>query len=153
MICVRCEERKFEPASAGGIEIEAPLYFVFGNGTYLGRSQLSIAYEGGVNYPDQVPKHTLRATLHLRWIAFSPASDFCNPILQVTLPPKDPVLAPGLFSDGVFGPRHFDFSDAPDVPGFNSSSECAGDYTLGGSEAYNAFLARSESQTMLVPRH
>lgn len=74
-------------------------------------------------------------------------SALCYPTFQVTLPPKDPILAPGMFGEGVSGPRHFDFSDAPDVPGFNSSAECAADYTMGDYFAYMAFLARSESQT------
>ncbi|CAM9239044.1 unnamed protein product [Laminaria digitata] len=67
---------------------------------------------------------------------------YCCKAKLVTLPPKDPILAPGMFGEGTPGPRHFDFSDAPDVPGFNSSAHCAADYTKGGDDAYRAFLAR-----------
>ena len=51
-----------------------------------------------------------------------------------------------MFGEGVSGPRHFDFSEAPDVPGFNSSAECDADYTMGGHDAYVAFLARGETK-------
>lgn len=70
------------------------------------------------------------------------------------MPPKDPILAPGMFGEGVSGPRHFDFSEAPDVPGFNSSSEFDADYTMGDYGAYMEFLVRGETQTMdqCVPR-
>lgn len=75
-----------------------------------------------------------------RSLRFRSFTHFANS--QVTLPPKDPVLAPGVFGKGVPGPRHFDFSDTPDVPGFNSSLECKDDYTMDGKGAYRAFLAK-----------
>lgn len=68
---------------------------------------------------------------------------YCCRAKLVTLPPKDPILAPGMFSKGVPGPRHFDFSDAPSVPGFNSSAECAPEYKAEGEGAYRAFLPQN----------
>ena len=67
-----------------------------------------------------------------------------NANFQVTLPPKDDILAPGMFGEGESGPRHFDFSAAPDVPGFDYASECEAQYEMGDESAYRAFLARSE---------
>lgn len=128
--------------------------FYFGVGIYSGRYQLRSTYDRWTVsiITTKTLTTTPNVTLWLRWTALSTpnltAFDICNPIPQVTLPPKDPILAPGMFGEGESGPRHFDFSDAPDVPGFNSSSECAADYTLGDYWAYMAFLARSESQTM-----
>lgn len=54
---------------------------------------------------------------------------------QVWLPPKDDVLAPGVFNQGTPGPRWFDFSSAPDVDGFNSSA-CSADITWAGQRAF-----------------
>lgn len=54
---------------------------------------------------------------------------------QVWLPPKDDVLAPGVFNQGTPGPRWFDFSSAPDVDGFESSS-CSADITWAGQRAF-----------------
>ena len=51
------------------------------------------------------------------------------------LPPKDDVLAPGIFNEGTPGPRWFDFSTAPDVPGFESST-CPTDITWAGQRAF-----------------
>ena len=65
---------------------------------------------------------------------------------QVTLPPKDPVVAPGMFGKGVHGPRHFDFSSAPDVPGFHTNTEqkCRETIDIGGMGAYYALLRSRE---------
>lgn len=52
------------------------------------------------------------------------------------LPPKDDVLAPGIFNQGTPGPRWFDFSSAPDMPGFDSST-CARDITWAGQRAFH----------------
>lgn len=46
--------------------------------------------------------------------------------VQVVLPPKDDILAPGELSEGDPGLRWFDFSNGQDVEGFNSST-CAAD--------------------------
>eukprot|EP00904_Undaria_pinnatifida_P002899 jgi/Undpi1/1260/HiC_scaffold_109.g14174.m1 len=48
-----------------------------------------------------------------------------------------------MFGEGESGPRHFDFSAAPDVPGFDYASECEAQYEMGDESAYRAFLARS----------
>lgn len=56
--------------------------------------------------------------------------------MKVTLPPKNDILAPGVFSEGLPGPRWFDFSSAPDVEGFHSSS-CATDITWAGRTAFH----------------
>lgn len=56
--------------------------------------------------------------------------------VKVVLPPKDDVLAPGVFGEGDPGPRWFDFSNAPDVEGFNSSA-CAADITWAGPRAFH----------------
>ena len=56
--------------------------------------------------------------------------------MKVTLPPKDDILAPGVFNEGLPGPRWFDFSSAPDVEGFDSSS-CATDITWAGPRAFH----------------
>lgn len=61
------------------------------------------------------------------------------------MPPKDPVLAPGLFGEGDHGPRHFDFSDAPDVPGFHHADECNAEYVMWKKMAYNAYLRTCET--------
>ncbi|CAM9267666.1 unnamed protein product [Ectocarpus sp. 12 AP-2014] len=45
------------------------------------------------------------------------ALGYCCKSKQVWLPPKDDVLAPGIFNEGTPGPRWFDFSSAPDVEG------------------------------------
>ena len=58
--------------------------------------------------------------------------------VQVWLPPKDDVLAPGIFNEGTPGPRWFDFSSAPDMPGFDSSS-CAADITWAGKRAFHMY--------------
>lgn len=55
---------------------------------------------------------------------------------QVWLPPKDDVLAPGVFNQGTPGPRWFDFSSAPDVDGFDSSA-CSADITWAGQRAFH----------------
>ena len=54
------------------------------------------------------------------------------------LPPKDDVLAPGIFNEGTPGPRWFDFSSAPDMPAFDSSS-CAADITWAGQRAFHMY--------------
>lgn len=51
------------------------------------------------------------------------------------MPPKDDVLAPGILNEGTPGPRWFDFTSAPDMPGFDSSS-CATDITWAGQRAF-----------------
>ena len=38
------------------------------------------------------------------------------------MPPKDDIMAPGIFNEGTPGPRFFDFSSAPDVNDFNAST-------------------------------
>ena len=55
--------------------------------------------------------------------------------IQVELPPKDEILAPGIFSKGTPGPRWFDFTSAPDVEGFDSSI-CDSDITWAGQRAF-----------------
>lgn len=56
---------------------------------------------------------------------------------KVSLPPKDQdnVLAPGIFNEGIPGPRHFDFSGAPDVDGFDPTS-CPSDLTMNGKQMF-----------------
>lgn len=54
---------------------------------------------------------------------------------QVSLPPKDDILAPGVFNKGVSGPLWFDFSSAPDVEGFESLS-CKANITWAGQRAF-----------------
>lgn len=73
----------------------------------------------------------------------SPRAVLPTNLFQVSFPPKDSVLAPGIFNEGVAGPRHFDFSDAPSIPGFDSSS-CADDWTTGGDNAYYAIFRSGE---------
>ncbi|CAM9291812.1 unnamed protein product, partial [Ectocarpus fasciculatus] len=60
---------------------------------------------------------------------------FCCKSKMVTLPPKDDILAPGVFNEGTPGPRWFDFSGAPDVAGFNAGS-CPPSITWGGGDAF-----------------
>ena len=69
--------------------------------------------------------------------------------VKVVLPPKDDVLAPGVFSEGNPGPRWFDFSSAPDVDGFNSST-CAADITWAGPRAFR--MHEREIRTMREPK-
>lgn len=45
-------------------------------------------------------------------------------------------MAPGIFREGSPGPRLFDFSQAPDVKGFDSGT-CRKDITWGGRDAFN----------------
>ncbi|CAM9146176.1 unnamed protein product [Scytosiphon promiscuus] len=66
------------------------------------------------------------------------AVGYCCKSRVLWLPPKDDVLAPGIFSEGTPGPRWFDFSGAPDVPGFNSSS-CSADITWAGQRAFHMY--------------
>lgn len=58
--------------------------------------------------------------------------------LQVTLPASDSVMGPGMYSDGNPGTRWFDFSNAPDVEGFDATS-CTLDITWGGSDAFHFY--------------
>ncbi|CAN0033849.1 unnamed protein product, partial [Ectocarpus sp. 6 AP-2014] len=60
---------------------------------------------------------------------------FCCKSKMVTLPPKDDILAPGIFNKGTPGPRWFDFSDAPDVAGFNAST-CPPAITWGRRDSF-----------------
>ncbi|CAM9503420.1 unnamed protein product, partial [Ectocarpus fasciculatus] len=60
---------------------------------------------------------------------------FCCKSKMVTLPPKDDILAPGIFNRGTPGPRWFDFSGAPDVAGFNASS-CPPSITWGSRDSF-----------------
>ncbi|CAN0449753.1 unnamed protein product, partial [Ectocarpus sp. 12 AP-2014] len=60
---------------------------------------------------------------------------YCCKSKMVTLPPKDDILAPGIFNEGTPGPRWFDFSGAPDVAGFNASS-CPPTITWGGRDSF-----------------
>lgn len=55
--------------------------------------------------------------------------------MEVVLPPKDDTIAPGIFNQGTPGPRWFDFSNAPDVKGFDSST-CTVDVSWGGKTAF-----------------
>lgn len=57
---------------------------------------------------------------------------------QVSLPPKDSTLAPGIFNEGTPGPRHFSFLSADDVPGFDPS-ECEDVYAMSGGLSFLAF--------------
>lgn len=54
------------------------------------------------------------------------AGAHCSPLgtrlLQVWFPRKDEVFAPGFLNEGNPGPRGFDFSNAPDMEGFDSST-------------------------------
>ncbi|CAN0165683.1 unnamed protein product [Pylaiella littoralis] len=63
------------------------------------------------------------------------ALGYCCKSRVVWLPPKDDVLAPGIFNEGTPGSQFFDFSDAPDTPGFDSSS-CSADITWAGARAF-----------------
>lgn len=58
-----------------------------------------------------------------------------RPHHQVWLPPKDDILAPGMFNKGTPGPLWFDFSTAPDVKGFRSLS-CKANITWAGPRAF-----------------
>lgn len=62
----------------------------------------------------------------------------CCCATQVSLPPKDDTLAPGIFGEGTPGPRWYDFTNAPGVEGFDASS-CPADITWGGREAFHLF--------------
>ncbi|CAN0318458.1 unnamed protein product [Ascophyllum nodosum] len=64
------------------------------------------------------------------------ALGYCCKSKLVILPPKDPILAPGIFGEGTPGPRYFDFSDAPAVPDFDPTASCRDEYTIGGRPAY-----------------
>eukprot|EP00903_Cladosiphon_okamuranus_P013122 g12238.t2 len=64
------------------------------------------------------------------------ALGFCCKSKVLWLPPKDDILAPGIFNEGTPGPRWFDFSSAPGMPGFDSTS-CPTDITWGGRSAYH----------------
>lgn len=74
------------------------------------------------------------------------------------LPPKDDVLAPGIFNEGIPGPRWFDFSNAPDVKGFDAR-HCKADITWAGQRAFRMdqselsntpVQARAEAQPIMV---
>lgn len=56
--------------------------------------------------------------------------------LQVWLPPKDDVLAPGEFNHGTAGPVLFDFSSAPATVGGFDSASCTADISWGGGSAF-----------------
>ncbi|CAM9408479.1 unnamed protein product, partial [Hapterophycus canaliculatus] len=66
------------------------------------------------------------------------------------LPPKDDVLAPGIFNEGTPGPRWFDFSSAPDVPDFNSSS-CSTDITWAGLRAFHMYQLELQDHEFYNP--
>ncbi|CAN0445112.1 unnamed protein product, partial [Ascophyllum nodosum] len=64
------------------------------------------------------------------------ALGYCCKSKLVWLPPKDDILAPGIFNEGNPGPRWFDFSSAPDVEGFESVS-CRAHITWAGQRAFH----------------
>ncbi len=70
-------------------------------------------------------------------------TSFMRAHAQVSLPPKDDEIAPGIFNEGTPGPRFFNFSSAPDVEGFNAST-CPPSIKWGGSEAF--FRTQCESE-------
>ncbi|CAM9921042.1 unnamed protein product [Ectocarpus sp. 12 AP-2014] len=75
---------------------------------------------------------------------------YCCKSRLVSLPPKDDQLAPGRFNDGTPGPRNFDFSSAPDVEGFDSSS-CPPEITWGGTHAFHLEGLRDEGHPYYTP--
>ncbi|CAN0058419.1 unnamed protein product [Ectocarpus sp. 6 AP-2014] len=75
---------------------------------------------------------------------------YCCKSRLVSLPPKDDQLAPGRFNDGTPGPRNFDFSSAPDVEGFDSSS-CPPEIKWGGTHAFHLEGLRDEGHPYYTP--
>eukprot|EP00903_Cladosiphon_okamuranus_P020100 g18458.t1 len=75
---------------------------------------------------------------------------FCCKSKLVSLPAKDDVLAPGILNMGTPGPRIFDFSQAPDVEGFDASS-CPSHITWGGTEAFHLSGLRDEGHLYYTP--
>ncbi|CAM9816417.1 unnamed protein product, partial [Scytosiphon promiscuus] len=75
---------------------------------------------------------------------------YCCKSRLVSLPPKDDTIAPGVFSEGVPGPRWFDFSSAPDVEGFNAST-CPESITWGGQDAFYLTGVRDEDHPYYTP--
>ncbi|CBJ33259.1 hypothetical protein Esi_0450_0011 [Ectocarpus siliculosus] len=75
---------------------------------------------------------------------------YCCKSRLVSLPPKDDQLAPGRFNDGTPGPRNFDFSSAPDVEGFDSSS-CPPEIKWGGTQAFHLEGLRDEGHPYYTP--
>ncbi|CAN0085914.1 unnamed protein product, partial [Ectocarpus sp. 4 AP-2014] len=75
---------------------------------------------------------------------------YCCKSKLVSLPPKDDQLAPGRFNDGIPGPRNFDFSSAPDVEGFDSST-CPPEITWGGTHAFHLEGLRDEGHPYYTP--
>lgn len=78
------------------------------------------------------------------------ALGYCCKSKMVWLPPKDDVLAPGLFNEGTHGPRWFDFTSAPDMPGFNSST-CTTDITWAGQRAFHMHQLETPDHEYHVP--
>eukprot|EP00752_Nemacystus_decipiens_P014352 g12769.t1 len=78
------------------------------------------------------------------------ALGYCCKSKVVWLPPKDDILAPGMFSEGADGPRWFDFSSAPDMPGFDSRS-CVADITWAGQRAFHMYQLESPDSEFHTP--
>ncbi|CAM9497054.1 unnamed protein product, partial [Ectocarpus fasciculatus] len=78
------------------------------------------------------------------------ALGYCCKSRVVWLPPKDDVLAPGVFNQGTPGPRWFDFSSAPDVDGFDSSS-CSADITWAGQRAFRMYQLETPEHEFHTP--
>ncbi|CAM9534007.1 unnamed protein product [Ectocarpus sp. 13 AM-2016] len=75
---------------------------------------------------------------------------YCCKSKLVSLPPKDGTLAPGIFGEGTPGPRWYDFTNAPDVEGFDASS-CPADITWGGREAFHLLGLDNPSHPYYTP--
>ncbi|CAN0323051.1 unnamed protein product [Pylaiella littoralis] len=71
---------------------------------------------------------------HFVTVVWNMALGYCCKSKMVWMPPKDDVLAPGVFNEGTPGPRWFDFSSSPGMPGFDSNS-CPTNITWGGRSA------------------
>ncbi|CAM9822671.1 unnamed protein product [Ectocarpus fasciculatus] len=75
---------------------------------------------------------------------------YCCKSKLVSLPPKDDKLAPGIFGKGIPGPRWYDFTNAPDVEGFDASS-CPEGITWGGREAFHLLGLDNPSHPYYTP--
>ncbi|CAM9966980.1 unnamed protein product [Pylaiella littoralis] len=78
------------------------------------------------------------------------ALGYCCKSKVLWLPPKDDILAPGVFNEGTPGPRWFDFSSAPDMPRFDSTS-CPTYITWGGRSAYHMDELETRDHELRTP--
>eukprot|EP00752_Nemacystus_decipiens_P015176 g13516.t1 len=83
-------------------------------------------------------------------VSYGLSLGFCCKSRLVSLPPKDGVLAPGVFNEGTPGPLNFDFSGAPDVGGFNSTT-CPSTIRWNGANAFYQKGLDDETHSYYTP--